>query len=81
MTSQILVRIDSELKEKIQRLSHFEKKSVNEKIRELVAEYVKEHDMEASMKALWDEAGRDLKKRGHKASDVRRMIKEARSAK
>jgi uncharacterized membrane protein YvbJ len=81
MTSQILVRVDNELKEKFQRLSGIERKSVNEKVRELMEEYVKEHNMESAMKNLWDDIGLSMKKKGYKESDVGRMIKRVRTAK
>jgi len=79
MVSQVLIRVDKELKDKFQRLSRTEQKSVNEKVRELMEEYVKEHDMGAAMRSLWDEIGQSLKKKGYKASDVRKMIKEVRT--
>jgi len=81
MTSQILVRLDKELKDKFQWLSGIELKSVNEKIRELMEKYVKEHSLEATMKNLWDEIGSSMKKKGYKEADVARMIKKVRSAK
>src|SRR3972149_2117084 len=79
MVSQVLIRVDKELKDKFRRLSRREQKSVNEKVRELMEEYVKEHDMEAAMRSLWDEIGQSLRKKGYKASDVSRMIKEVRT--
>jgi predicted DNA-binding protein len=79
MVSQVLIRVDKELKDKFRRLSRTEQKSVNEKVRELMEEYVKEHDMEAAMKSLWDEIGQSLKKKGYKASDVGKRIKEVRT--
>jgi predicted DNA-binding protein len=79
MVSQVLIRVDKGLKDKFQRLSRTEQKSINEKVRELMEEYVKEHDMEAAMRSLWDEIGRSLKKKGYKASDVDKVIKEVRT--
>jgi predicted DNA-binding protein len=79
MVLQVLIRVDKELKDKFQRISRAEQKSVNEKVRELMEEYVKEHDMEAAMRSLWDEIGQSLRKKGYKASDVNRMVKEVRS--
>ena len=79
MVSQVLIRVDKELKDKFQRLSRTEQKSVNEKVRELMEDYVKEHDMGAAMRTLWDEIGQSLRKKGYKASDVRKMIKEVRT--
>ncbi|HAM50519.1 MAG TPA: hypothetical protein DCP92_07400 [Nitrospiraceae bacterium] len=81
MTSQILVRVDKELKDKFQRLSGTEQKSVNEKVRELMEEYVREHSMESAMKNLWDEVGHSMKKKGYKESDIDKMIRKVRSAK
>lgn len=81
MMSQILVRIDKELKEKFQKLSGTERKSVNEKLRELMEEYVREHSMESSMKALWDEAGRSMQKKGIKETDIEKMIRKVRAGK
>ena len=79
MISQVLIRVDKELKDRFQRLSRTEQKSINEKVRELMEEYVKEHDMEAAMKSLWDEIGQSLKKKGYKRSDVSKMIKDVRT--
>ena len=80
MVSQVLIRVDKGLKDKFQRLSRTEQKSVNEKVRELMEDYVKEHDMESAMKNLWDEIGQSLRKKGYKASDVNKMIKEIRTS-
>ena len=79
MVSQVLIRVDKELKDKFRRLSRTEQKSVNEKVRELMEEYVKEHDMEAAMRSLWDEIGQSLRKKGYKASDVSKVIKKVRT--
>ncbi len=81
MTSQILIRVDKELKEKFQRLTGIERKSINEKVRELMEEYVREHSMESTMKNLWDDIGRSMKKKGYKESDVEKMIRKVRSVK
>ena len=79
MVSQVLIRVDKELKDKFQRLSRTEQKSVNEKVRELMEDYVKDHSMEPAMRSLWDEIGQSLRRKGYKASDVRKMIKEVRT--
>ena len=78
MVCQVLIRVDKELKDKFQRISRTEQKSVNKKVQELMEEYVKEHDMEAAMRSLWDEIGQSLRKEGFKASDVSKRIKEVR---
>jgi hypothetical protein len=42
-------------------------------------EYVKDHNMEAAMRSLWDGIGQSLRKKGYKASDVNKMVKEVRT--
>lgn len=79
MATQILVRVDKDIKNKFQRLSRFEQKSVNEKIRELMEEYVREHSIEDAMKSLWDDMGESLKKKGYKESDVEKTIRKVRA--
>lgn len=79
MASQILVRVDKDIKDKFQRQSRFEQKSVNEKIRELMEEYVREHSIEDAMKSLWDEMGESLRKKGYRESDVEKTIKKVRA--
>ncbi|MDA8155820.1 MAG: CopG family transcriptional regulator [Actinomycetota bacterium] len=81
MTSQILVRVDKDLKDKFRKLSGIEQKSVNEKMRELMEEYVREHSIEPAINALWDEIGGAMRKKGYKESDVEKMIKKVRSGK
>lgn len=79
MATQILVRVDKDIKNKFQRLSRFEQKSVNEKIRELMEEYIRDHSIEAAMKGLWDEMGESLKKKGYKEADVEKTIRKVRA--
>ncbi len=81
MTSRILVRIDKEIKDKFQILSRFEHKSVNEKIRELMKDYVEGHNIENAMKGLWNEVSGSLKTKGYKVSDVEKTIRKVRSGK
>lgn len=81
MTSQILIRVDKDIKDRFQRLSRFEHKSVNEKLRELMKDYVEEHNIESAMKGLWSEIGGSLKKKGYKVSDVEKTIRKVRSGK
>jgi len=81
MATQILIRVDEDLKRKVQKLARAEQKSVTQKIREILYQYVEEHDIERSLKSLWKEIGEEIKKAGYKPSDVNRIIKEVRSGK
>ena len=81
MTSQILVRVDKDLKDKFRKLSGIEQKSVNEKMRELMEEYVRDHSIGPAMKDLWNEIGSSMREKGYRESDVEKMIKKVRSGK
>ncbi|WP_333653598.1 hypothetical protein [Dissulfurispira sp.] len=76
-----MVRVDKDIKDKFQRLSRFEHKSVNEKLCELIKDYVEEHNIENAMKGLWSEIGSSLKKKGYKVSNVEKTIRKVRSGK
>ncbi len=62
-------------------MSRFEHKSVNEKLCELIKDYVEDHNIENAMKGLWSEIGSSLKKKGYKVSDVEKTIRKVRSRK
>jgi hypothetical protein len=81
MESQLIVRIDSKVKDKFRSAVRIEGKTASEKVREMVEEYVREHSMEEGMKSLWDEIGQSLKKKGYKESDVKKMIRKVRTGK
>lgn len=81
MKSQLLVRIDKKLKQKFSILSQLENKSISEKVRELLEEYVREHDMETSLRDLWEEMGAEMRDRGYKEKDIKKIIGEVRSSK
>jgi len=77
----LLIRVDEEIKRKVQQLARAEQKSVTQKIREILYQYVEDHDIEKSLKSLWKEIGEEMKKAGYKPSDVDRIVREARSEK
>ncbi len=78
MSDQLLIRIDPELKERLDRLSRIEGKTTSHMVRELIRDYVKRRDASGYIDGVWERIGRKLKARGVKPSDVKRAVAEAR---
>lgn len=80
MTTQMIVRIDSEVKEKFSKLARVEGKTSSQMVRELIEDYIKERDIGAYVDDLWSRVGRKLKSKGVKRRDIGRTIKEVRKS-
>lgn len=78
MTVQMLIRIDPELKEKIQQLARYEGKTTSGMVREIIEDYVKERDIGTYVDDLWRRIGKKLRSKGKKQSDIRQEIIRAR---
>jgi predicted DNA-binding protein len=81
MSNQMIVRIQPELKAKVNTLAKAEGKSVSEVVRELLDGYVKNRDISSYIDDLWNRVGSSLQSRGVRRSDIRRAIKDARTKK
>lgn len=77
----MIVRINPELKNKVNTLAKAEGKSVSEVVRELLEEYVKNRDIGLYIDDLWQRIGDKLitRKIGHK--EIQRAIREVRAKK
>jgi hypothetical protein len=80
MSDQLLIRIDPDLKERLDRLSRAEGKTTSRMVRELISDYVKERDIAAYIGGLWDRIGKKLGARGVRASDIGAAIAKSRKA-
>ncbi len=78
MTTQMIVRIDSEVKERFNKLARVEGKTSSQMVRELIEGYIKERDIGTYIDDLWNRIGGKLRSRGVKQKDVNRAIKEGR---
>ena len=78
MTSQIIIRIDSEVKDKFYRLARLEGKRTSQLLRELIEDYIKERDISTYIDSLWERIGGKLKSKGIKPEDIETYIKEER---
>ena len=81
MTTQMIIRMDPELKDKFARLARAEGKNTSEMVRKLIEDYVREHDISSYVDDLWERIGRKLKSKGKTLDDVAKAVKETRKAK
>ena len=81
MNTQMIIRIDSELKKKAGNLARAEGKNISEIVRELLEHYVKNRNIGEYIDGLWERIGIKVKKQGITVSDIDSFINQARSKK
>ena len=81
MTTQMIVRIDPELKTKVNRLAKAEGKSVSEVIRELLEGYIRNRDIGAYIDDLWGRIGSKLASHRVKPEGIQDIIRDVRAKK
>jgi Arc/MetJ family transcription regulator len=79
MATQMIVRIDPDLKAKVNRFAKLEGKSASEIVRQLLKEYVKTRDIDSYIDNLWDRIGGKLASKGARPKDVERIIRDVRN--
>ena len=60
MTTQMIIRVEANLKNTVSQLAKAEGKNLSELVRELLVNYTKERDMSAYIDNLWDRIGENL---------------------
>ena len=78
METQVIIRIDSRLKQQAVDLARAEGKNVSLVIRELLEQYVKDRDMSLYIDDLWVRIGNSLKNAGKTQNDVEQAIRDVR---
>ncbi len=81
MTTQMIVRINPELKNQVNSLAKAEGKSVSEVVRELLEDYVKNRDIGLYIDDLWQRIGDKLTSRKIGPKEINRAIKEVKTKK
>ena len=81
MSKQMIIRLDSETKAKLDKLAKAEGKTVSQVIRELIQNYIQERDMEGYIDDLWSKIGNKLKTHGVKIADIENAIRKSRDLK
>ncbi len=81
MTTQMIVRIEPDLKNKVNRFAKAEGKTTSEVVRELLEDYVRSRDIGAYIDDLWDRIGGKLRSKKVGPDEIQRIIKEVRGRK
>lgn len=81
MSTQMVIRIEPELKAKIERLAKNEGKTTSTVVRGLIEEYVQDRDIGGYIDGLWERIGNTLKTQGVTPAKIRRAIKSVRKSK
>ncbi len=76
MPSQMIIRIDTELKDQVNKLARIEGKSVSEVVREMLSEYVKTRDIGSYIDNLWDRINGKLESKGFARKDIENVIRD-----
>ncbi len=81
MTTQMIVRIDPALKNKVSDFAKAEGKNVSEIVRELLESYVKNRDIGSYIDDLWSRIGTKIKNKGFGSDDIDSIIQKVRAEK
>jgi len=81
LSTQMIVRIEPELKDKVARLARAEGKTTSEVVRGLLEDYVASRDIAASIDGLWERIGRRLAREDVTSEGVAEAIREVRRGK
>ena len=79
MTTQMIIRIEPSLKDKVNRLAKAEGKNLSEVVRELLENYTKERDMGNYIDDLWNSIGKTLSQKNIEESGIEEVIRQVRS--
>ena len=80
MTTQMIIRINSETKNRLVKLARVEGKTTSQMVRDLIEDYIKEKDIGSYIDNLWDRIGGKLRTKGISQRDINRAIKESRKS-
>jgi predicted transcriptional regulator len=78
MSTQMIIRIDDEVKNRLSKLARLEGKSTSEMVRELIEKYIEERDISTYIDDLWNRTGKKLKSKGVTPATINKAIKETR---
>ena len=79
MTTQLIIRIDSEIKNKAAKIAQSEGRNISQVVRDLLEKYIQERDMNAYIDDLWMRTGRKLKDKDVDSKSIKKIIKAVRN--
>lgn len=80
MTTQMIIRVDPILKNKVSNLAKKEGKNLSELVRDLLEKYAQERDMGSYIDNLWEKIGDELSEKNIKQSDIDDVIQKVHSS-
>ena len=80
MTTQMMIRIDSGMKNRLNKLARVEGKTTSQMVRELIEDYLREKDIGTYIDDLWERIGGKLRSKGINQRGIHRAIKESRKS-
>jgi len=80
MTSQMLIRLPSETKEKLDKIARNQGKSTSQVVRELIKDYIQDRDIGVYIDDLWSRTGKKLKSKGIQHKDIPEMVRQVRES-
>ncbi len=78
MATQMIIRVESDLKDKVSKFAKAEGKNLSELVRELLINYTKERDMSTYIDDLWDRIGQNFSQQNISETDIENAIKQIR---
>jgi len=78
MTTQMIIRIDEGIKNRLNKLARLEGKTTSEMVRELIEERIKERDIGAYVDDLWNRISGKLKAKNVTPVTINKAIKASR---
>ena len=79
MRSQLIIRLDNDLKVKVSKVARSESKTTSQVVIELLQNYVEERDIEGFIDGFWNRIGEKLNSREIDVKDVDRVISDVRA--
>jgi predicted DNA-binding protein len=78
MSTQMIIRIEPELKDKVNRFARAEGKTTSDVVRELLEEYISSRDIAAYVDGLWERIRTQMETQGVTADRISETIQEVR---
>ena len=78
MSVQMIIRVDSDLKNRVNRLAKTEGKNLSQVVRELLEKYTRDRDAKTYIDPLWDSINNNLTEFGVQEEDIKEAIKQVR---
>jgi len=78
MATQMIIRVEPDLKDKVSKFAKAEGKNLSELVRELLINYTKERDMSPYIDGLWDRIGQNFSQKDISELVIEEVINQVR---